>query len=144
MRATRWLIGALGVAAGLWGLWSVRDFTSEQLISTGLYVAGGIVVHDFVLAPLTVLVGVVAVRLLPRTYRLVAGLGFLVWATLTVTFVPVLSGQGGKPDNDTILNRPYVVSWLVLTGVILGVTVVAGFARSRRRSTSPGAGAHSA
>ncbi|WP_229053822.1 hypothetical protein [Aeromicrobium sp. Leaf350] len=132
MRAVRALLLVAGVGFGLWGVWLMRDFTSDRLLSTGTWLAGGILVHDAVLAPLTVGLGIVASRLLPHHFRAVTGLAFLVWATLTVVFLPVLSGQGGKPDNDTILNRPYLLSWLVLTGVLAGAAVVAGLRRRAR------------
>ena len=135
MRGLRALLGVAGVGFGLWGLWLMRDFTSDQLVSTGTWLAGGILLHDAVLAPVTVGLGVAASRLLPGHFRAATGLAFLVWATLTVVFVPVLSGQGGKPDNDTILHRPYVLSWLVLTGVLAGAAVIA--ARRRRPRTAP-------
>lgn len=135
MRGLRALLGVAGVGFGLWGLWLMRDFTSDQLVSTGTWLAGGILLHDAVLAPVTVGLGVAASRLLPGHFRAATGLAFLVWATLTVVFFPVLSGQGGKPDNDTILHRPYVLSWLVLTGVLAGAAVIA--ARRRRPRTAP-------
>lgn len=128
----RGALGAVGVGFGLWGLWLMRDFSSEQLISTGIWFAGGILLHDAVLAPVTVLLGVAASRLLPAHFRAATGLAFLVWATLTITFIPVLSGQGGKPDNDTLLGQPYLISWLVLTGVLAGAAVIAAQRRKRR------------
>lgn len=138
MRAVRALLVLAGVGFGLWGLWLMRDFTSERLVSAGIWLGGGIVLHDAVLAPLTVAIGVVAARLLPRYARAPMGIAFLVWATLTVVFVPVLSGQGGKPDNDTILNRPYLASWAVLTAVLFAVALV-GALRRRSRTASPAA-----
>lgn len=141
MRAVRAVLIAAGVAAGLWGAWLMRDFTSDRLVSAGTWLAGGIVLHDAVLAPLTVAIGVLAVRLLPGHFRAPMGLAFLVWATLTIVFVPVLSGQGGKPDNDTILNRPYVESWLVMTALLLAAAVVVGLLRRSRatRAVAPDA-----
>ena len=133
MRLVRALLLLTGVGFGLWGVWLMRDFTAEQLISMGTWLAGGVILHDAVIAPLTVLLGVVAARLLPGHTRAVVAIAFLVWATLTVTFVNVLSGQGGKPDNDSVLNRPYGLSWIILTTVI----VVAGASvalRASRRS----------
>ena len=65
-------------------------------------------------------------------------IAFLVWATLTIVFVPVLSGQGGKPDNDTILGRPYVASWLVLTAVLFAVALAVAL-RRRSRAVAPAA-----
>lgn len=135
MKAVRGILLAVGVGFGLWGLWLMRDFTSDRLVSAGIWVAGGILVHDAVIAPVTVVIGVVAARLLPRHARAPMGIAFLVWATLTVVFVPVLSGQGGKPDNDTILGRPYVASWLVLTAVLLAVAAVVALRRRSRAAT---------
>ena len=136
MRGLRVLLGAVGIGFGLWGLWLMRDFTPDQLVSTGTWLAGGILLHDAVLAPVTVGLGVAASRLLPGHFRAATGLAFLLWATLTVVFVPVLSGQGGKPDNATILHRPYLLSWLVLTGVLAGAAVIAA-RRRRHRPASP-------
>lgn len=140
MRAVRAILVLAGVGVGLWGLWLMRDFTSERLVSAGIWLGGGIILHDAVLAPLTVAVGVVAARVLPRYARAPMGIAFLVWATLTVVLVPVLSGQGGKPDNDTILNRPYVTSWLIMTAVLFVVALVVAL-RRRSREARPAAAA---
>jgi uncharacterized membrane protein len=126
MRAVRSLLLLTGVGFGLWGIWLMRDFTPEQLISMGTWLAGGVIVHDAVIAPVTVLLGVVAARLLPGRTRSVAAIAFLVWATLTVAFANVRSGQGGKPDNDTVRHRPYGLSWLILTiAVVIAAVSVA-------------------
>ncbi len=129
MRAIRGALLALGVAGGLWGVWLMRDFTSPQLISIGTFLAGGVILHDAVLAPVTVGLGVLAARLLPNHYRAAAGIAFLIWGTLTLAFFNVLSGEGGKPDNMTVLNRPYALSWLALTGVLAGAMVIAAVRR---------------
>ncbi len=136
MRLVRALLLLAGVGFGLWGVWLMRGFTSEQLISMGTWLAGGVILHDAVIAPVTVLLGIVTARLLPGRPRAVVAIAFLVWATLTVTFVNVLSGQGGKPDNDTVLNRPYGLSWIVLTAVIVVAAVFVAF-RGARGSRKP-------
>ncbi|MEG9226052.1 hypothetical protein [Aeromicrobium sp. Sec7.5] len=135
MKAARALLVVAGVGFGLWGVWLMRDFTSERLVSAGIWLGGGIVVHDAVLAPLTIAIVVVVARLLPRYARAPMAIAFLVWSTLTVVFIPVLSGQGGKPDNDTILNRPYLASWLVLTAVLFAVALVVALQRRSRTAT---------
>lgn len=135
MMRLRVALAAAGIGFGLWGLWLVRDFSTEQLTSTGTWLIGGIVVHDLVLAPLTVAVGVAVSRALRGRVRAAVATAVILWATLTVVAVPVLSGQGGKPDNDTILNRPYLASWLVISGVLLGTALV--LALRGRRPTRP-------
>ncbi len=132
MKAVRGLLVLTGVGFGLWGLWLMRDFTSEQLISIGTWFVGALILHDGIIAPLVVLVGVGGSRLLPGHARSAAAIAFLVWATLTVVFVNVLSGQGGKPDNSTVLNRPYVLSWLVLTVLIAAVATLVAHRRRPR------------
>lgn len=137
MRAVRALLLVTGVGFGLWGVWLMRDFTAEQLVSTGTWLIGGLIMHDAVIAPITVALGVIAARVLPGHARSVAAIAFLVWATLTVAFVNVLSGQGGKPGNDTVLNRPYGISWVVLT---LAIVVIASVVARRRRPAARAVG----
>jgi hypothetical protein len=136
MRVVRALLVAAGVACGLWGMWLMRDFTREQLTSEAFWLAGGVVLHDLVLAPVVVAIGFGASRVLPAHVRSGAATAFLVWGTLTVTFLPVLSGQGGKPGNDTILGRPYVLSWVVLTAVLVACAVLSGVWRRRQARSS--------
>lgn len=136
MRATRGLLGVTGVGFGLWGLWLMRDFTSSQLVSVVTFLVGGVIVHDAILAPITVGLGVLAARLLPSHFRAAAAGTFLIWATLTVAFFNVLSGKGGAPGNSTVLHRPYLLSWLVMTGLLIGVMVVAAHRRRNRESAA--------
>jgi hypothetical protein len=136
MRTVRGLLVIAGVGFGLWGLWLMRGFTSDQLISAVTWLAGGVILHDAVLAPVTVLLGVAAARLLPRQALAIAAIAFLVWATVTVAVANVLIGQGGKPDNDTVLDRPYVLSWFVFTGLLAGAALIV--AGRRRRETRMG------
>ena len=136
MRAVRGLLVVAGVGFGLWGLWLMRDFTREQLTSEAFWLAGGVVLHDAVLAPVVVLLGYAAARVLPAHFRSSSATAFLVWGTLTIAFLPVLSGQGGKAGNDTILGKPYVLSWIVLTLVLVGYAVVAALWRRRQTSSS--------
>jgi hypothetical protein len=131
MRVVRGLLIATGVGFVVWGVWLMRDFTREQLTSEAFWLAGGVVLHDVVLAPVVVLIGVLGARLLPRRFRRSTATAFVVWGTLTIAFLPVLSGEGGKAGNDTILGRPYVLSWLVMTVVLAGYAVGAGLRRRR-------------
>ena len=133
MRAARAALGALGVAGIVWGAWLLSDDGFDRLRSTALWLAGVVVLHDFVLAPLVVALGVVAVKVLPRHHRAVAAVAFLIWGGLTLAVANVLSGVGGKPDMDSLLNRPYVSAWLVLTGLIVVGAVVTAALRARPR-----------
>ncbi len=134
MKAARLTLGAVGVAGVLWGAWLLSDDGVDKLRSTALWLAGVVVLHDAVLAPIVVVIGVVATRTL--RHRAVAAVVFLIWGTLTLAVANVLSGVGGKPGMDSLLNRPYVSAWLVLTGSALAIVVVCSVMIRRRHRAS--------
>ena len=60
MRGLRFAVGALGIAAGLYGAWSLREVDWSDWPSLLAYLVGGVVAHDFLLAPIVVAIGVLA------------------------------------------------------------------------------------
>jgi hypothetical protein len=136
MRPARLSLGALGVAAVVWGAWLLSDDGFTRLRSTALWLAGVVVLHDVVLAPAVVILGVVAARTLPGRHRAVAAVTFLVWGTLTIAVANVLAGVGGKPDMDSLLNRPYITAWLLVTALLLGGGVATAYIRSRQHQSA--------
>jgi len=121
MRAVRASLAVIGVVAIGWGVLLLADEGTTRLVSLALWLAGAVVLHDAVLAPVVVLVGVLAARLLPSRVRPVVAVAFVVWGTVTVAVANVLLGVGGKPGMDSLLHRPYVTSWLVFTGLVVVV-----------------------
>jgi len=138
MRIVRALLIAVGVAIGLWGLWLMRDFRFDQLRSAVIWLAGGVVVHDGILAPLVIGTGFILARITPEYARKPVTVGLILWGTVTMAVANVLSGQGGKPDNDTVLDRPYVATWLIVTVVMFaGIAVYAELSRRHTTSEEP-------
>ena len=135
MRAVRLGLGFLGIAAIVWGGWLLRDDGIDRLRSTAAWLIGVVVLHDAVLAPVVVALGVVATKVLPQRHRAVAAVAFLVWGTLTLAVANVLSGVGGKPGMDSLLHRPYLSAWLALTGLVTATAVVAALMKGRHRPT---------
>ena len=52
--------------------------------------------------------------------------------TVTITAIPVLGKWGERPDNPTLLDRPYLLGWLIFAGLVLGTTLVSALLGSRR------------
>ncbi len=135
--AVRWAVGGLGVAAGLYGAyvgWTRSD--GDQLVSTALWLGGGVIAHDVVIAAIGLVLVALAARVLPQAARAPAAVALVVLGPLTLIAVPFLGRFGAKADNATLLNRPYVAGYLVLVGLV--VLVIAGMAvaraaRSRRQ-----------
>ena len=132
---TRILLGFIGVAAMGWGFWLLRDDGLERWRSQAVWIIGGVLAHDAVIAPLVVVLGVLAARMRrPRTRGAIA-VGFIVWATVSIAVANVLLPVGGRPDNPSLMNRPYVLAWVVFTVVVLAATAVA-VARGRSKTDS--------
>ena len=129
---TRVALGALGVLAGLYGGWLVLS-RGHDLLNLVLWLAGGVVLHDGVLALVVLAAGAAAVRVLPRPAKAPAVVGFVVLGSVTLLAVPVLGRFGARSDNPSLLDRDYTVGWLVLAGLVVVCVVAASLVGSRRR-----------
>ena len=127
MSRARVALAALGVLVAAYGGWLLlsRQDTAGNL-DVLLWLAGGVVVHDALLAPALVALCWVGARLLPAVARPAAAAGLVVLGSLTLLAVPFLGGFGrdNAPDNSTLLDRDYTAGFLVLVGVVLVVVVL--------------------
>ena len=138
MTAIRGLLGALGVLVGLYGAWLLLSRTdTDQLVSALVWLGGGVVLHDAVLAPLVVVVGVLAARVLPGVARAPVAVVGVVVGSLTLLSLPVLLGR--EPANPTLLDRDYTTGWL-LVAALVAVAVACGTLVLERRRRGPGPG----
>jgi hypothetical protein len=125
-------IGAVGVVVGAFGAWLLLTRQDlDQLVDAAVWLVAGVLLHDGVLAVATLLIGALVLPLLPRVARGPAVVGFVVLGSVTLLAVPVLGRFGARPDNDTLLDRDYVVGWVVLAALIVMTTVVASVRGSR-------------
>lgn len=120
-------LGATGVALTTYGvLLLLTRQDSGRVVDALVWLAGGVVVHDGILVPFTLLLAVLAMRLLPDSYRAPATIALVVVGPLTLLSVPVLGSFGARPDNATLLDRPYLVSWVCLLAFSVVAVAVAG------------------
>lgn len=116
-------VGSLIATYGGWLLVSRQDL--DRVAAAVLWLAGGVLLHDAFLAPLTLVLAAVAVRWLPPEVRRPATVALIIVGPLTMLAVPVLGGFGARPDNGSLLDRPYLVSWLMLLAVSVAAVAVA-------------------
>lgn len=130
---TRVLLVVVGVLLGAYGAWLLlsRQDTDGN-VATLVWLGAGVVLHDFVLVPVVLVVMGLGSRLLPAAWRAPVALGVVVLGSLTLMAVPVLGRFGARPDNPTLVDRPYVTGWLVLAALVAVVVVAASLLRSRR------------
>ncbi len=131
-------LGALGVGIAAYGGWLLLSRTdNDQLLDAGIWLASGVVLHDFVLTLGVLLVGALSLRLLPEPAKAPAIVGMVVLGALTLVAFPVLGSFGAREDNPTLLDRPYLASWLVLVALTVLTVTAASLFRSRRGPRNP-------
>lgn len=141
MIAWRILLAVPGLAALGYGLTLVWDAPREDLSSALTWLIGGVVLHDGVLAPMVVGLGLVATRWLPDAWRAPVVVALVCWGSLSLLAIPVLSGEGVDRTNESLQHRPYVTSWWIGTAATIALVVLAGWWRrltGQRRLPSRG------
>jgi len=128
----RVMFSVLGVGALAYGAWLTWEIGSSQWLALGKWLAGGVIAHDLMFAPIVVVLGVIGSRLLPSFARAPVAVVVVVWGTLTVVAIPFLGRFGATASNPTLLDRPYRLSWFIGTAVVAAAVVVASFLRRRR------------
>lgn len=118
MTAVRALLIAAGLALAAYGALLLVDFSPVVLIRIAIWAAAGVVLHDFVFAPLCAALGFAGRRLVPAAWRAPVGIAALCTVVLALLAVPVYDKPGMRPDNMTVLDRDYVAGFWIALAVI--------------------------
>lgn len=130
-------LGTLVAAYGAFVLLTRQD--GGNLVNAATWLVGGVVLHDGLLAPVTIGVTLLALRALPAPWWRPAVVALVVLGPLTLLTVPVLGGFGAQPDDPGLQERPYVASWLAVVAVtVLVVAAVGSWQRRTGREESDG------
>lgn len=122
------------IGAALIG-WGVRTLLERDVVlfDFGLWFLGALALHDAVLAPFVFLVGAAVGRLVPGPARAAVQAGLILAGLLLLFAIPGLFTDGADPRDPSRLPNDYVLSVLLLLGVI-AIGTVLGVARALRRS----------
>lgn len=124
MKAIRVLVGVAGVA--LMGVGSSLLMGVGDLTGVLVWLGGAVVLHDALIAPLVLLVGLVLVR--GGVRGPVRG-ALMVSGALTMVALPVLL-RPGRPANSSVLPLDYSRNWLI---ALVAVTTVTALVLAARR-----------
>ncbi|GAA4919398.1 hypothetical protein ACFPM3_00260 [Streptomyces coeruleoprunus] len=131
MSAGRFGAGAVGVGLMGYGVWLLVGTGSARDVV--LWLAGSLLAHDAVVAPLVLgvglLVGAVPARGVVRGALVVAG-------AVTLVALPVLLAPRPRA-NPSVLPLPYERNWLVVVGVVVGCAGALVAVRWLRRRAHP-------
>jgi hypothetical protein len=108
----------LGIAIAGYGAVLLWDNPLEIIVRIAVWAAAGVVLHDFVFAPLCVVLGFTGRRLIGGRWWTPVTVAGLCTAVLGLLAIPVFAKPGLRPDNMTVLNRDYPL------GLLLSIAVV--------------------
>ena len=109
----------LGLAVGGYGVFLLWDGNSLTIIvRIVVWAAVGVVVHDFVFAPLCAAVGFTGRRLIRGRWWTPVSVAGLCTVVLLLLAVPVYAKPGARPDNLTVLDRNYPLGLWISIGVV--------------------------
>lgn len=106
----------------------------DEVLAVGIWAGGAVVVHDGILAPLVVLAGLAVALRLPGPWRRALLWFVVVLGPMTLVAVPVLGRFGARPDNPTLLDRPYLLGYAVVALLSAAIALV-GLRRTREDPT---------
>ncbi len=119
------------MAAGVYGALMLLDDAFAALVSVAIWLAGGVLLHDFVLGPLAVAAGRLT-RRLPSATRAPVVVAVVVLTAITLLAIPVLGRFGASPGNPTLLDRNYWAGWSGIVVLLAMGVLLASVVRTRR------------
>ena len=131
----RWLFYAAGtamIAFGVWGQLFGADTNPRRYGELLLVAALG---HDLVLAPIFLVLGLLARRFLHRHVRGSLQGAALVGFMLVLVAIPGIGRYGARTDNHSILPRDYTTGLMLSLGVVGVITLLLIAFRMVRRRT---------
>ncbi|WP_239333062.1 hypothetical protein [Frankia sp. CiP3] len=112
-------LAAAGLAAigyGIHGLVGMRSATNPP--NAAQWLVGGIVVHDLLVVPVTMAVGLVLTRLVPAPFRAVLQGALLISGAVALASLPLWRGYGGPADNPSVNPLPYGRNLAIVLGLL--------------------------
>lgn len=117
-----WISAAAGWAVMGFGLWgAVTNRIDTRPPDLARFVVGAALLHDLVLAPLVILVGVLAARAVPGRARGAVQATLAVSGIVALFSYPAVRAFGLATGNPTSLPHNYTLNLLVVLGLVWAV-----------------------
>lgn len=131
-------IGAAFLGIGAYALLS--QVALDTLPNLFLWLVGGLIIHDAIIAPIVAVIGFVLSKSLPNGTRQIVQGGLIVAGVISLIALPVVIGGGKTELNPSLLPLDYsrnLLIALVIIGAITGLLVVLRLLRGRASTGSP-------
>ena len=142
IKAWRVALIAAGVLLGLFGVFRLlTQIDSYDLFVLLCWLAGALIIHDGLLAPLTIAVGAVLAKFVPPRARGFVQGALIAGALITAIALPMIYRQDSQPKVKAILQQNFGANLATLLAIVTAAAVVlyaARVLRDRRASTANG------
>ncbi len=126
MRTWRIILSVAGIVLAVFGaVGLIAGVPIGALAILALWMIGAVVIHDGIIAPVTVTIGWALTRTIPpRARRYVQA--FLIGAGLvTIIAMPLILRRNTQPASKAILQQNYAGNLTVLLGIFAGLSLLA-------------------
>lgn len=126
LRLVRLILVLVASGLGFYGLSLLWDMPRPDQLSIVFWLAGGLIAHDAIFAPVCIALGYGGKKILPERWWPPVLIAVSASLVVLILSLPVLLPRSAErtPDNATILDRPYGVSVAVALALIWVLTVV--------------------
>ena len=131
-RALFWISAAFGwviIGVGLRGVFMHSLDTRPSNLAK--FVVGGALLHDLLIAPVLIAVGVVVARAVPGRARATVQGALVVTAILALFSYPLVRAYGLATQNPTSVPHNYTLNLIIVLGVVWAVAAVLVLRRLR-------------
>lgn len=131
--AAFWVSAALGwalILVGVRGVFAHRIDTRPGQLAR--FVVGGALIHDLLVAPIVILLGVALARVVRGRARAVVQAALVVSAALAAFSYPLVRAFGKAANNPTSLPHNYAANLAIVLGVVWAIAAVLVVIRVRR------------
>lgn len=120
----RVIIGGAGGALVLFGVFRLlTEVPLSALLVLALWLAGAILIHDGILSPAVLAVGL-ALRRVPARARRYLQAGLIAGGLITVVAIPLIYRRGSQPAAKSILDQNYGGNLTLLLGIVAALTLL--------------------
>ena len=136
--AAFWASAAVGwalILVGVRGVFSHRIDTRPAQLAR--FVVGGALIHDLLIAPVVIILGVALTRVVRGRARAVVQAALVVSAALALFSYPLVRAFGRAAHNPTSLPHNYAANLAIVLGVVWAVAAVVVLVRLRRVGGRP-------
>jgi hypothetical protein len=124
MSAVRVALLVVGLLTIGYGVALVLEHPWPDILHIAIWAGAGVVLHDFVFAPLCVALGFAGRRIIPKRWWTPIGIASLCSVILMLLAVPVFDRPGARDDNHTVLDRNYPLGLLLSIAAVWGAALL--------------------